>query len=187
MSPSTNVTRAQRTPPKITNGILVLGLATWIWSLSYAPMLVFDDAFIFFRYANNIVGHGRLAWNLTENGTDGFTSLGYLLYLCVFRFILPGDVVRAAWMACTSASLLCLLTSFLWCRRHLVKTGGGEPSDIIAMASCILLIASSPLWAYWNHTCMDAVFFSWIVLLASWATVRLFSCERSSRLQVRSG
>ena len=52
------------------------------------------------------------------------------------------------------------------------------------MASCILLIASSPLWAYWNHTCMDAVFFSWIVLLASWATVRLFSCERSSRLQV---
>ena len=38
-----------------------------------------DDAYITFRYAENLALHGELTWNLGEDPVEGFTSMSWVL------------------------------------------------------------------------------------------------------------
>lgn len=60
---------------------LALGVVAALATVHTKWNLVFDDAFITYRYAKNLAtGHG-ITWNLQERPTEGFTSLLHVLLL----------------------------------------------------------------------------------------------------------
>ena len=50
-----------------------------------------DDAYMFVRYARNILNHGAVSWNPGEAPTYGLTSLGYLGLVLLLQTILRAD------------------------------------------------------------------------------------------------
>jgi hypothetical protein len=66
-----------------------------------------DDAMISMRYARNLAqGHG-LVWNVGEKPVEGFTNLGWTLYMSVFHLLpIPGAKVSLAIMLTSTVILL---------------------------------------------------------------------------------
>jgi hypothetical protein len=51
-----------------------------------------DDAFISFRYADNLARHGSLYYNLGESGPFGYTNPLYVFLLATVRWVSAGAV-----------------------------------------------------------------------------------------------
>ena len=86
--------------------------------------LVWDDAFMFARYADHLLAHGVVAWNPDGTPTYGLTSLGYLAFFLPFRLFVPQNaplaLVAASWAG--GAVFLALLAALV--ARHV--DGGRE-------------------------------------------------------------
>jgi hypothetical protein len=76
-------------------------------------LTVWDDAFMFARYADNLRESGTLAWNPHGSATYGLTSILYLLLVVApMRLLLPGDplpMLAASSILCGAAFLLLAL------------------------------------------------------------------------------
>lgn len=68
-----------------------------------SSLSVWDDAYFFVRYADNLLTYGQLAWNPDGIPTYGLTSPAYLIIVVPLRLIFPTQ--PALVMIC--ASLLC--------------------------------------------------------------------------------
>ncbi|CAN5480251.1 hypothetical protein BH09SUM1_BH09SUM1_28820 [soil metagenome] len=81
--------------------ILLLGafIAT-VYLVDYTPFTGFDDAYIFVRYARNIMdGHGYV-WNVGDAPVDGLTSpLWLLMVLAAWPFATPENIMNAHFMS----------------------------------------------------------------------------------------
>ena len=80
-------------------GLVVVALAGALVAVVIAPVrtkfTVWDDAYMFARYADNLRTEGRLAWNPGGAPTYGLTSVLYLVVVFPARLLLPGDPLRA--------------------------------------------------------------------------------------------
>lgn len=54
---------------------LLLGIAYAAGALAWFPRWTVDDAYITFRYAENLARHGELNWNVGENPVEGYTGV----------------------------------------------------------------------------------------------------------------
>ncbi len=54
---------------------------------SYLYTTILDDAYIFFRYAENIVNGYGFVWNIGEVPVEGYTSFLYLSTLIIAKFL----------------------------------------------------------------------------------------------------
>ena len=78
--------------------------------------LIIDDAFIFFRYAENLLeGHGLL-WNPGDEAVEGYSSFLYVVVLAALRatgaeFVQGAHVLNVALFAGTALLDLRLLTA----------------------------------------------------------------------------
>src|ERR1043166_3009783 len=66
-------------------------------------MCVWDDAYMFARYADNLLAHGRIAWNPGGEPMYGLTSPLFLMVVTPLRTLFPGDPMRVVLLS----SLLC--------------------------------------------------------------------------------
>ena len=64
--------------------IFVLIVLYVIFLLVIFPRWTVDDAFITFRYANNLARHGELTWNVGEDPVEGYTGVGLPVILAFF-------------------------------------------------------------------------------------------------------
>ena len=53
---------------------------------SYLYTTILDDAYIFFRYAENLVNGYGFVWNIGEAPVEGYTSFLYLSTLIIAKF-----------------------------------------------------------------------------------------------------
>src|SRR3989344_7149803 len=51
---------------------------------SIFPRYIVDDAYISFRYAENLALHGELNWNVGEDPVEGYTGIAYHVLLAGF-------------------------------------------------------------------------------------------------------
>ena len=58
-------------------------------ALAYSGLSIWDDAYIFIRYADNILTSGSLSFNPGGDKTYGITSLAYLGVVLPFRMLFP--------------------------------------------------------------------------------------------------
>ena len=114
----------------ICSGILLLMLVQRLSSLS-----VWDDAYMFVRYADNLLTYGTLAWNPNGDSTYGLTSLAYLLIVIPLRIFSPSEPAFVMILASLVSGVLVVL-SMIRLLRKLVR------HHVHRLAVCVMLILS---------------------------------------------
>lgn len=97
--------------------ISLAALAYAIRTTAKYPRWVVDDAYIVFRYAENLAEHGELNWNVGENRTEGYTGivLPYLMTLAIKAGISPvlaTHILGIFFYFCGGVILLLILRGF---------------------------------------------------------------------------
>jgi arabinofuranosyltransferase len=143
---------------------VVLVAFSWAF-LYYQGFGLVDDAFISFRYVDNLVaGHG-LVWNPGQP-VEGYTNLLWLLLLAPFAALGYDLVLPAAILGtCFSVGTLELL------RRLTARTLPQRPPLVHALPP--LLLALNPSFAHWTTSGMETAAFCFFVLLAASALLEV--------------
>lgn len=100
----------------------------------------YDDAFITYRYADNLSNGGGLVWNLGEAPTEGFTSILHVLVLVPLMQVGMDGLEAARWI---NAAFL-LATAFFLYRASIRFTPAGKASAL-TVSILFLLLPSSVL------------------------------------------
>ena len=108
--------------PKLYNLMLVaLRILTWfaigatvavavLERLSNADVKIWDDAYMFIRYADHILSNGHVLWNIEASPTYGSTSLLYLPIVSGMRLIFPDNPALAAFFSSLTCGAAFLIT-----------------------------------------------------------------------------
>jgi hypothetical protein len=127
-----------------------------------------DDAMISMRYARNLAaGHG-IVWNVGEAPVQGYTNLGWMLYMALLHLAgLPASVVSLAVML---TSALILLLNILVVKRlaeHL------SPQDWLGPALSAILVAFYFPLVYWSLRGLEVGILSLLINLAALLALRM--------------
>ncbi len=89
-----------------------------LWTLAHAPPTYFDDAYMFLRYARNLIDGYGLRWNRGEPPVYGATSLPHVLIVALVRWASPA-LSNAAVLQISSgvAAVLLVAALVLTCAR----------------------------------------------------------------------
>ena len=133
---------------------IFISLITFLRS-NYLHITIVDDAYIFFRYAENIVnGHG-LVWNISEQPVEGYSSFLYLTVIILAKFLSFDLELFAIIFGIFTSSITLLFTFLLY--THLYSD---NQSNITTNIITIIIIAVSPAFLYWSVAGMETSFYS---------------------------
>ena len=98
--------------------VVLLVAAERLWTLVHAPPTYFDDAYMFLRYAHNLLDGYGLRWNRGEPPVYGATSLPHVLVVALVRWAGP-TLSNAAVLQISSgvAAVLLVVALVLTCAR----------------------------------------------------------------------
>lgn len=115
-------------------GGLILVAAGWL----LVDDFVIDDAYITFRYAENLARHHALYYNVGEHGRFGYTNPGYLFLLSALHTLWPGSLTYEA----LARLLACLGLGFFGCVvvERLRRRLGGIALTVWSAATLLLLL-----------------------------------------------
>ncbi len=104
---------------KVTGRVLLIAVSVAAIAYSSVMMIrypgwIVDDAFILFRYAENLVEHGELNWNVGENPVEGYTGIAMvsLIALGMKLSISPILAAHIIGIACYFIGAILLLLIF---------------------------------------------------------------------------
>ncbi|MFP4055640.1 MAG: glycosyltransferase family 39 protein [Candidatus Brocadiia bacterium] len=148
--------------------VATLGLAVLSRLSSY---YVWDDAFMFARYARNLAEEGKLAWNPRGEPTYGLTSLLYLGVVLAARAVAPGSSPAPALILSSGAcGAVAVVLMVVLVARHAGTRGARRLGVLLVVLS--LAFAARPLSAHFASG-MDTTFaMAWLaayVLMAKGA------------------
>ncbi len=88
---------------------------------------IWDDAYMFVRYADNILSNGSIAWNPGGPPTYGVTSMLFLIIVLPIRLLFPGSPLATAWMASSVSGLAFFALLILLIKKYANR---GSPLNI---------------------------------------------------------
>src|SRR5262245_5652361 len=72
-----------------------------LWDIIFSSYgTTFDDAYMFVRYARNLLSGGGFTWNAGTSSTYGPTSIPYVFIVAAFSHVLPLE--SGVLLGCTS-------------------------------------------------------------------------------------
>lgn len=145
---------------------------------SYLYTTILDDAYIFFRYAENIVNGYGIVWNIGEAPVEGYTSFLYLFTLIIAKF-LSFDLEQFAILFGTITSAFTLYFAYL-IYVHLY------PQDKIKTSAniiTIIILALSPAFTYWSGAGMETSFYSMFLMMTIYYFLLLPNSFKANLLQ----
>ncbi len=144
-------------------GLLLLFAAMLLVAHASVFNFVNDDAFISFRYADNLVRHGELTFNLGER-VEGYTNFLWTILLAV-PMSLGGDPVLFSKLFGVGFALGTLVVTL-----RLLSVVRGERRTQDAVAAVFL--AASPSYAAWSTGGLETQQFTFLLTLSLLAYVR---------------
>ncbi len=157
----------------ITLQTILTPLTLFVFPIVFPDQIV-DDAYMFLRYADRMAEEGRVCWNPGGPLTYGLTSPLYGVWVCVVRWLIPGDPSRIMTVAALAPALGLLPLLLVVLARAARKTGAARWAALLAL----LLVMRSP---FFNHlilvhgfTGMDTTFAALYVAACLWLWRRLF-------------
>lgn len=136
-----------------------------------------DDAFITYRYAQNMAdGHG-LIFNPGQAPVEGYTNFLWAVILAAGAKVLLPLPETATFLSVLSGLGLLILLG-IWAYRQ------NEFTDNFKPMIPVLLLASYPAMALWSSTGMETLFFSFLLVLGS---IFLSIEERNEWIGILSG
>ena len=166
-----------------TQGVIAHPVTRWL-ALGFAitgliyHALIFDflndDAFISFRYADNLVEHGELVFNPgTGERVEGYTNFLWTILMALVLWCGEDPAVwsRILGVAC-AAGTLCVITAFISRTR-----GRRQLSDVLGA----ILLAAAPAYACWSMGGLETQLFTLLCTLG-WTSYLLARQARPQRL-----
>ncbi|MDO8594501.1 MAG: hypothetical protein Q7R93_03230 [bacterium] len=145
--------------------LLLIALAVAYGTVAMATFpkgFTIDDAFITFRYAENLAQHGELNWNVGENPVEGYT--GVALPVLIAGFIKVGvSPLTASRIIGVVSFWVGFLMLFLIGRRMRIK-------DILT-ASMLLLYVTTPILMTHAYSGMETMLFLAVMLSSLFALI----------------
>lgn len=149
-------------------GLAAVLLLGWWWGAG-----IFDDAYIFFRYADNLADSYGLVYNRGER-VEGFTSPGWMALLVLTRLWTARlDLVAAAIGVAAAASLAPIVWWGLSHRRESIV-------DHLTDAVLALGLVGLPCVVFWAYSGMEAPLFGAVVAAALVAVLQRVDAPRVS-------
>lgn len=112
----------------------------------------FDDAYMFFRYAQNLVHHQQLTWNLGESPIYGPTSIPYVYIVAIFILLLP---LKSNFLLPFVSWIIGLFVVILLFIIALTQTKKSAPIFSVLAIGCVAWAVTTPFFAYHATTGMD--------------------------------
>lgn len=123
--------------------VMVVGGTFLLLELLVYRSLYYDDAFMSFRYAENLAIHGQLTWNLNEPPTEGFTNLLLVLLLTLpIRLGLDPLLTTRALSLLASLGIVWLLYRFSADRLQLRRDHAVACSGLVLVAPSLGVLIS---------------------------------------------
>lgn len=149
---------------QITEGGLRLGLLLLSVGVLVAHALYFnflnDDAFISFRYADNLVRHGELVFNPGER-VEGYTNF---LWTVLMAGVLAIGLEITFWSK--ALSILCAIGTLIAVTRFTGRLlGRNSPGDVLAA----VLLSVAPAYACWSTGGLETQLFTFCMTMG-WTT-----------------
>lgn len=160
-------------PPLPSNGwrwvrpVLLLVVAAWLAAFAlYTADYFLDDAFIGFRYVENVLAGEGFVFN-TGTRVEGVTNIGWLMVLLPLASILgPPQAAKILGLATV------ILTLFLAVRvATAYRSGARTRSEFLAVAPA-LLVVSSVDFLYFPLSGMETGLAAALTLLGTWVLLR---------------
>jgi hypothetical protein len=121
-----------------------------------SAVFVWDDSYMFYRYADNLVRYGVLDWNPHEAPTYGLTSPLFLMLVLPFRFLFPSEPALVLYLSSVTGGLL-FLALMLRLVRHFLEGGPLARSLAETVIMISAAISARPLSAHFASG-MDTTF-----------------------------
>jgi len=135
----------------------------------YWDKLAIDDAYITFRYAQNLTDGLGLVYNEGER-IEGFSNLSWLLLIAAGMKAGFDPIICAKYLSL----LFGLLTIFI--STMLARRFAGRDGNLLFLL-CPLVLASSAHFCFWTFSGLETVFFSTLIVLSAYLYFR--ESERS--------
>lgn len=146
-------------------GVIALGAAA-----RFAGNLVWDDSFMFVRYADNVLRGMGIAWNPGGEPTYGLTSLGTLAAFLPIRMLVPGNAPLALWvLSCLGGAAFVALTAALV--GAFADAGAQGRRVVMVLVVFMLALGSGHLTLHFSSgmdTTVAMAYLSLYILLAKW-------------------
>jgi len=143
---------------KLTLGIVLVACSmVLLFFHAYSYNYIVDDAYISFRYAENLVSGNGLVFNPGER-VEGYTNFLWVVFTAL-GMQAGLDAVLLSKVLCFAFSALTLLAVYRYAGTVFDLTG---PVRLLA----VLLVAASPAVAVWSLGGLETTFFSFLVTLA---------------------
>ncbi len=142
--------------------LLLVGAVAVVGGWAQGGLL--DDAYIFFRFAENIALGNGPRFNPSEPPVEGFTSPLWVGVLALLR-LLGGNLERGAPLLGVSLAAVAALTAGLAARP---REGGRVLGGLLSS----VLLALTPAYSFWALTGMDACLFALAVAVLVFVVTR---------------
>jgi hypothetical protein len=136
------------------------------------PSIIWDDAYMFVRYADNLLDSGSVSWNPGGPPTYGLTSMLYLVAVIPMRLLNPDNPSLAALFASffDGAAFLALLIFLLY-----FFTDHRSPLGLITILLPLVIMARVSFLSFHLISGMDTTF------ALAYLTLFLIVCKWSER------
>ena len=146
---------------------------SWIWigaigSVGFLLLSIFyydfvlDDAYIIYRYAQNLVEYGSFTWNVGEKPVEGFTSFLWVI-LNASAIALGGDPIVFTKVISLAAALL-----IIWLLAYNSRTA---PLEVAAIATFAIALSPPAVLLTWQG--LETAFLSLLLLLSAVLSIRV--------------
>ncbi len=139
----------------------------------FSGFKIYDDAYMFVRYADHVLGGHGMVWNIGEGSVYGATSLGYVFALIPFRLIFPENAAAALFCASFFWGMVFLGLVFRLGLKTMQPSNGFKPY-LAGLLFLTLLAAGTTLRAHFASGMETTFVLSYLTLcLLSWENLRL--------------
>lgn len=162
-----------KTKIKLFSALLVYFFLFTFLRANYLYTTILDDAYIFFRYAENIVNGYGFVWNIHEAPVEGYTSFLYLIILVAAKLVTIDLELFAILFGILSSTLSLFFVYLIY--DHLYAKKLNNPS---ANLITVIILALSPSYLYWSGAGMETAFYSMFLTLTIYFFLKLSSSPR---------
>ncbi|HMI59464.1 MAG TPA: hypothetical protein VK518_01105 [Puia sp.] len=120
-------------------GLLFCSTVLSIWKYN----AVLDDAYMFIRYANNMIKGGTYGWNFHEK-TFGCTSIPYTFFIVLMKITGIGRILNPKQILLAASCFWAIAAMLLFHKTLKMITRGSQLSNNIFLKGIILLIVLTP-------------------------------------------
>ncbi len=148
--------------------LLLSAVACALAALILLPKWTADDAYIVFRYSENLANHGELNWNVGEDPVEGYTGVALPVILAAVSRLGLSPVLGSKIIGVLSFAFGGVALYLVFCR---LAVGG------VVRSSCLFLYATAPLLFTHAFSGLETLLFTSMVITSFLALLR---CTGSS-------